>query len=145
MAQPVQPFTTNKESVWQRRFRFAAQRPLTQVFALAQARFAGQSGDLLFLFFRYADLDPRTAVFIVGEYRLLSKMVFQARSAIQGVRGMYPLSRKVGSANGTRPRLSTFVHTNVLLAILCDRKKSLRQRDPLQPIAAGIIIQIKLN
>ena len=34
-------------------------------------------------------------------------------------------------------RLSTFVHTNVLLAILCDRKKSLRQRDPLQPIAAG--------
>ena len=36
-------------------------------------------------------------------------------------------------------------HTNVLLAILCDRKKSLRQRDPLQPIAAGIMIQIKLN
>ena len=43
------------------------------------------------------------------------------------------------------PRLSTFVHTNVLLAILCDRKKTLRQRDPLQPIAAGIMIQIKLN
>lgn len=33
-------------------------------------------------------------------------------------------------------RLSTFVHTNVLLANLCDRKKSLRQWDPLQPIAA---------
>lgn len=43
------------------------------------------------------------------------------------------------------PRLSTFVHTNVLLANLCDRKKTLRQRDPLQPIAAGIMIQIKLN
>ena len=42
-------------------------------------------------------------------------------------------------------RLSTFVHTNVLLANLCDRKKTLRQRDPLQPIAAGIMIQIKLN
>ncbi len=42
-------------------------------------------------------------------------------------------------------RLSTFVHTNVLLAILCDRKKTLRQRDPLQPIAADIMIQIKLN
>ena len=35
--------------------------------------------------------------------------------------------------------------TNVLLAILCDRKKTLRQRDPLQPIAAGIMFQIKLN
>ena len=55
---------------------------------MAQAGFAGQSSDLLFLFFRYADLDPRTAVFMVGEYRLLSKMVFQARSAIQGVRGL---------------------------------------------------------
>ena len=43
------------------------------------------------------------------------------------------------------PRLSTFVHTNVLLAILCDRKKTLRQRDPLQPIAADIMIQIKLT
>jgi len=27
-------------------------------------------------------------------------------------------------------------HTNVLLAILCDTKRSVRQRDPFQPIAA---------
>lgn len=38
--------------------------------------------------------------------------------------------------NNAAHRLSTFVHTNVLLAIPCDRKKSLRQRNPLQPIAA---------
>ena len=34
------------------------------------------------------------------------------------------------------PRLSTFVHTNVLLANLCDTKMSVRQRGPFQPIAA---------
>ena len=58
MAQPIQPFTTYKEGVGQHRFRFAAQRPLTQVFALAQPTFASQSSDLLFLFFRHADFDP---------------------------------------------------------------------------------------
>lgn len=38
-------------------------------------------------------------------------------------------------------RLSTFVHTNVLLAILCDTKKSVRQRDPFQPIVAHPILR----
>ena len=99
MAQPIQPFTTNKEGIGQHPFRFAAQRPLTQVFALAQPAFAGQASDLLFLFFRYADFDPRTAVFIVGEYRLLSKMVFQAQSApSRGLGGYAPYNRKAGSA-----------------------------------------------
>ena len=43
------------------------------------------------------------------------------------------------------PRLSTFVHTNVLLANLRDRKHVCDTGTPCQPIAAGTIIQIKLN
>ena len=73
-------------------------------------------------------------------------VMFQAQSATRGVRGMCPLKAgKPGARIRRAARLSTFVHTNVLLANLCDRKKSLRQWDPLQPIAAGTIIQIKLN
>jgi hypothetical protein len=90
MAQPIQPFTTYKEGVGQHPFRFAVQRPLAQVFALAQLAFASQASDLLFLFFRHADLDPRTAVFIVGEYRLLSKMVFQRETPSRGLGGYAP-------------------------------------------------------
>lgn len=103
-AQRVQPFTTYKEGVGQCPFRLKAQRPLAQILALAQPALSGQAGDLQLLFLRYADLDPRIVVSVVGGYRLLSNnTVFLARSAIQGVRGMCPLKAgKPRNANWTR-------------------------------------------
>ncbi len=52
-----------------------------------------------------------------------------ARRAPQGLGGGKPL--KAGERRAQRDGLPDILwNTNVLLAILCDRKKSLRQRDP---------------
>lgn len=49
---------------------------------------------------------------------------------IPGVRGCSLKAGKAICGNGAYDRLSAFVRTNALLANVCDRKKSVRQRDP---------------
>ena len=61
-------------------------------------------------------------------------VMFQAQSATRGVRGMCPLKAgKPGARIRRAARLSTFVHTNVLLAILCDRKTLCDNGTPFSP------------
>ena len=93
MAQPVQPFTTNKESVGQHLFRRVAQRPLAQVFALPQPTLAGGIVDLLLLFLRHAKGETGLLGLVGFNHSFQIEQDRTAQRADQGVRGMCPLQQ----------------------------------------------------